>query len=163
MESETPPLNTAADEARQRGNNLYKQGKLRRAETAYLEASRIAPDDARPLSNLAAVYYELAEYANCADTCRASLLLLGKDGGEASADKTRIRLFKALLFSQKTDEANDVLSQITSGEARKTLESLPARASISPQSPSSLLSTRKKLLDRVPRYRTVLYVNLPVF
>ncbi|CAG9981361.1 unnamed protein product [Clonostachys byssicola] len=146
MESETPPLNTAADEARQRGNNLYKQGKLREAETAYLEASRIASDDARPLSNLAAVYYELA----------TSLLLLGKDGGEASADKTRIRLCKALFFSQKTDEANDVLSQITSVEARKTLESLPARASISPQSPSSLLSTRKKLLDRVPRYRTVL-------
>jgi hypothetical protein len=129
------------------------------AETAYLEASRIAPDDVRLLSNLAAVYYELADYAKCAATCRASLLLLEKDGGEAPADKTRIRLCKALLFSQRTDEASDVLSQITSGEARKTLEPLPARASISPQSPSSLLSTRKKLLDRVSRYRTVLYVN----
>lgn len=67
-----------------------------------------------------------------------------------------------LLFYNKADEANDVLSQRTSGEARKTLEPLSARASISPQSPSSLLSTRKKLLDRVSRYRTVLYVNLPV-
>ncbi|CAH0057403.1 unnamed protein product [Clonostachys solani] len=153
MESRTP---AAADEARQRGNNLYKQGKLRRAATAYLEAARVAPDDARPLFNLAAVYYELAEYTKCADTCRAALLLLEKDGGEVPADKTRIRLCKALLFSQKTDEAKDVLSQVTSGEARKMLELLPARASISPQPPSSLLATRKKLLDRVPRYRTVL-------
>jgi exonuclease VII small subunit len=35
MESETSPLNTSADEARQRGNNLYKQGKLRQAQARY--------------------------------------------------------------------------------------------------------------------------------
>lgn len=60
------------------------------AESAYLEACRLAPDDPRPLSNLAAVYFEPAQYTKCAGTCRKALNLLHGDVQALQADKARI-------------------------------------------------------------------------
>jgi Flp pilus assembly protein TadD len=55
------------------------------AESAYQEAMTLAPDDPLPHSNLAAVYFELGQYAQCAKFCRESLARVGQDGQQSQS------------------------------------------------------------------------------
>lgn len=115
----------------------------------------LAPDDPLPYSNLTAVYFELGQYAKCAKFCRKSLARVGQDGQQSQSlrDKNHLRLAKALLFSNKLDESGAALSEVISEDTRKGLQASLARVSHIPSSKEGRDSTRKKLLDTVPRYK----------
>jgi hypothetical protein len=68
-------------------------------------------------------------------------------------DKYHLRLAKALLFSNKLDESGAALSEVISEDTRKGLQASLARVSHIPSSKEGRDSTRKKLLDTVPRYK----------
>lgn len=126
------------------------------AESAYLDASRLAPEDARPQSNLAAVYFELGRYPDCTDACRKALDLLGKDSQGGLVDRTRVRLARSLVFSGKLQEARDALSEVESEQSRKALEPSLARTLNLPASHDEIQADRKRLIDDVAYYRAPL-------
>jgi hypothetical protein len=111
----------------------------------------LAPDDPLPYSNLAAVYF--GQYAKCAKFCRESLARVDQDAQQSLRDKNYLRLAKALLFSNKFDESSAVLSEVTSEDTRKGLQASLSRVSHIPSSKERRDTTRKKLLDNVPRYK----------
>ena len=99
------------------------------------------------------MYFELAKYAKCAEACRKSLNPLGEDSQEPLADKTRIRLVKSLVFSNKPKEAYAVLPSVVSEESRNALRSSLSRILLLPHSQQDQTEIRGKLISSVARYR----------
>lgn len=63
-------LKKAAEAAKQRGNELYKQKQFAEAVTCYNEAIEKDPTNISYVSNLAAVKLEMGEYDACIDDCK---------------------------------------------------------------------------------------------
>jgi len=64
---------TPAQEAKNRGNELYKAKQFSEAIAAYDEAIALDPTNALFLNNKAAVYIELGEIDKAVDTCKAAI------------------------------------------------------------------------------------------
>ncbi|KAB5531425.1 hypothetical protein GE09DRAFT_1228224 [Coniochaeta sp. 2T2.1] len=81
-----------------RGNDLYKQGNLGQAETAYMLAASLAPDDPTPLSNFS--------------------LELAKDvpGDDEATERERkalnTRLAKCYVHGRQFDNAREAIKQV---------------------------------------------------
>jgi stress-induced-phosphoprotein 1 len=60
----------AAEDAKTRGNNYYKQKQFPEAIACYEEAIEKDPSNMSYISNLAAVRLELKEYDACIDLCK---------------------------------------------------------------------------------------------
>ncbi|KAI1766876.1 hypothetical protein GGR53DRAFT_528115 [Hypoxylon sp. FL1150] len=111
-----------AAKARERGNQLYKERLFSQAVEAYEKASRLAPGDPTPLSNLSAIHFETGRYADCVDSTAKALGLL-QPGAETGALRQRllVRQARAYLHQSKLDEAEKLLDHV---EPDKDLESL---------------------------------------
>lgn len=106
------------------------------------------PQDSRPLSNLAAIYFERAQYAECSNFCERALPLIDIESQASLAEKTRIRLAKSSLFSRNIENAKTTVLEVTSEESRKALQASLSRI------PDPCLNKdqpvmRKELLDRI--------------
>ena len=107
----TPPLELAA-KAREGGTARYRQGKIGEAAQWYSMAHRLSPTDPTPLSNRAACWLELGEYAQAAgDTQEA--LRLSKE--EPDRMKLLSRLGKAQFFAGEAAAAADTLRRVRDG------------------------------------------------
>ncbi|RQM25183.1 hypothetical protein B5M09_000762 [Aphanomyces astaci] len=95
----------AADEAKARGNALYKQKQFPEAIAAYEEALSKDPTNMSYLSNLAAVYLELKDYDQCIVQCKKAVEV----GREYRADysliaKAYVRIATAYIKQGETEE-----------------------------------------------------------
>ena len=73
------------------------------AAQKYHEAVQLAPEDATPLSNLSAVYYEMGLYTKSIDSVESALRLPSSD---ELRSKLRLRLIRSLLQAQRYDQAD---------------------------------------------------------
>lgn len=89
------PSFSAAEALKQRGNELYKVGKLEKALGLYSDA--VAADQTNPVyaSNRSACLFEMGRYDECAKDVEACLRLLGTD--EATDEKSSGALRSKLL------------------------------------------------------------------
>lgn len=102
---------SAAEEAKQRGNDYFKTGKYRDAISAYTEAINHDEKDATLLLNRSAAYMALSDYKRAhADTTKALGLL-----GDAPTAKALIRHAKCLLGLGKPREATAAMQPVLSG------------------------------------------------
>ena len=75
------------------------------AAQKYREAVPLVPEDAIPLSNLSAVYYEMGLYTKSIDSVESALRLPSSD---ELRSKLRLRLIRSLLQVQRYDQADKV-------------------------------------------------------
>ncbi|KAK9770006.1 putative DUF4470 domain-containing protein [Seiridium cardinale] len=120
---EQADASTAASTARDRGNALYRAGKLTAAETAYTEAARLAPKDPRPLSNVSAVKFEMGNYIGAAIFGEKALKILQNDPDPTLEQKIRARLANSYLYARKPAQAKTAVSEITAENDRDNLSS----------------------------------------
>ncbi|KAM7183786.1 hypothetical protein V8F33_013365 [Rhypophila sp. PSN 637] len=104
-DTDSPGRPDLAAQAREKGNALYKKGKLEQAETAYTLASSLAPNDPAPISNLSAVKFEMGYFAQ-AVKLSVKALSLSQDSPQDKRDRLLIRLAKSYL-DQKVDPARE--------------------------------------------------------
>ena len=76
------------------------------AAQKYQEAVQLAPEDATPLSNPSAVYYEMGLYVKSINSVERALRL---PSGDQLRSKLRLRLIRSLLQAQRYDQANEAL------------------------------------------------------
>ncbi|KJX97970.1 hypothetical protein TI39_contig450g00005 [Zymoseptoria brevis] len=81
------------DDLRSQGNIAYKAGKLEEAIDFYNQASRSNIEDARPVSNLSAAFYELDDYTSAIEASDRALCL-------TSDSRSKQKLFLRELKSQ---------------------------------------------------------------
>lgn len=112
-----------SEDARQKGNELYKAGKITECElttkllcscekltvaglTFYEQASKLAPEDPSPWSNLSAAHYELGDYAASIAACDSALNLLALAPDDQDRDdhavRTRLLLRQAKAYHLAT-------------------------------------------------------------
>jgi hypothetical protein len=124
------------------------------AKSSFKEASRLAPKDAVPLSNLSAVEFELGNYVGCSLFSQKALGLLElQEGTEAMKQKILLRLTKAYMHISKLDDAASVLTKLNPSEARSTLEQSLTQAQLLQKEFPEENALRMLFLDRLPRYR----------
>ncbi|KAK4448655.1 tetratricopeptide [Podospora aff. communis PSN243] len=106
---------TSAEEARQRGNELYKKGKLVEAEAEYKKTAVLAPADPSPLSNLSSLKFEQGQYSIASLYILKSLKLADENDAnqddEAAVKKRKTlqeRLVKCYMHQSRFDEARQV-------------------------------------------------------
>lgn len=146
---------TNAVQARERGNALYKQGKLDEAEIAYKEASSLAPDDPSPVSNLSAVKFETGRFEQAAELA-AKALSLSEDAAQDRKDRLLIRLAKSYLHAGKFSDSLAAAKRMAEGKERDSLiVDLNLLLGLERQS-ADASSARKNIATRLPRYRPVL-------
>jgi tetratricopeptide (TPR) repeat protein len=172
---------TSAEEARKRGNDLYKQGKLKDgkqgvhpklygllltqfpAEAAFEQAASLAPDDPAPLSNLSSVQFELGNYDEAARLIQRSLALTKDVPGDEAADRKKqmlyARLGKCYMHDSKFEEAREVVEQVTDNELKAALgATIDVLAAWRSSSSSRDQATHRSLVfDRLPRFKPYLY------
>ncbi|KAI1388457.1 uncharacterized protein F4822DRAFT_429081 [Hypoxylon trugodes] len=151
-----------ATKARERGNGLYREGKLSEAVKAYEAAAKLAPSDPSPLSNLSAVYFETGKYAECIKFAAKALSLNKTDAKtEKMREKLLVRQAKANLYLSNIPEAEKLLDQLgpdtDSSGLRDLLKGLKVSDAFSPHSTSLL-----EMLFQMPRLRPSL-VDLPEY
>ena len=107
----TPPLELAA-QAREGGTARYRQGKIGEAAQWYSMAHRLSPTDPKPLSNRAACWLELGEYAQAAGDTQEALRL-----SKEEPDRVKLlgRLGKAQFFAGEAAAAADTLRRVHDG------------------------------------------------
>lgn len=76
------------------------------AAQKYREAAQLAPEDATPLSNLSAVFYEMGLYTKSINSVESALRRPSVDGLRS---KLRPRLIRSLLQAQRYDQADKAL------------------------------------------------------
>ncbi|EGG03113.1 uncharacterized protein MELLADRAFT_65872 [Melampsora larici-populina 98AG31] len=109
-----------AEEARQRGNELYKACKIHDAIEAYKVASALLPSDPTPLSNLSAATFEAGDYETSIQYSTKALALLEQ---EADDDPRKQKLLTRLSKAKRYHcEPDDLIAKET---LRKTLLRLP--------------------------------------
>ena len=167
---------TRAEEARKRGNELYKQGNLGQgefsysalfkklhvvltleppsAETAYKLAATLAPEDPTPHSNLSSVKFELGQYSAAIDFINKTLKLANDvPAVDEAAQRKRTalytRLAKSYVYECQFDKAREAIKRVPDGELKSAVDSTIDRCEAWMTSDHS---HRKLVLDRVPRY-----------
>jgi len=107
----TPLLELAA-KAREGGTARYRQGKIGEAAQWYSMAHRLSPTDPKPLSNRAACWLELGEYAQAAGDTQEALRLSNEE-----PDRVKLlgRLGKAQFFAGEAAAAADTLRRVHDG------------------------------------------------
>ncbi|KAI2783149.1 hypothetical protein F4815DRAFT_381571 [Daldinia loculata] len=111
-----------AAEARERGNDLYREGRFSEASKEYQKAATLAPSDPSPLSNLSAVSFEIGRYAECVDFAAKALgLLKAGPGHDTLEQKLLVRQAKAYLHLSSLDDAEDVSNKLEPGKEANDL------------------------------------------
>ncbi|KAI0884846.1 uncharacterized protein GGS22DRAFT_189057 [Annulohypoxylon maeteangense] len=153
-----------ADEARKRGNELYKSHQISQAINAYKEAAALAPLDPFPLSNLSIANFEAGKYAQCIHFSNKALELLNADDQDTSIarHKLLVRKVKACLHLSLLDEAEKLLRELGSSKESENL-----RNSVRAMNEFKTHSTSSKLLREVilqlPRLRPCIQDNPDFF
>ena len=76
------------------------------AALKYLEAVKLAPEDATSLSNLSAVYYEMGLYTKSIQSIETALKIPATD---ELTSKLRSRLLRSLLQAQMYEQVDEAL------------------------------------------------------
>ena len=98
-----------AEEAKERGNQLYKAKNLDAAIAAYDEAIALEPNNILYCNNKAAVYIEKGEYDTAIDICNAALEK-GKVCKASYEDKAKVYQRIAAAYLKKNDYENAIKS-----------------------------------------------------
>ncbi|KAI0385283.1 hypothetical protein F5Y04DRAFT_245462 [Hypomontagnella monticulosa] len=108
--------------ARERGNELYRKGRLSEATKEYQAAANLAPSDPSPLSNLSAAAFETGKYAECVEFATRALDLLKVDPATSNTRRKLLaRQAKAYCQLSNLNKAQEVLDQLGSGEDANSL------------------------------------------
>ncbi|KAK6066355.1 tetratricopeptide [Seiridium cupressi] len=153
---EEADASTAASAARDRGNALYRAGKLTAAETAYTEAARLAPKDPRPVSNVSAVKFEMGNYIGAAIFSEKALKLLQNDSDPALEQKIRVRLAESYLYARKPAQAKTAVSEITAENDRRQLEHSISAIEASDREQPDIKKLRIAVIEKLPRFKVAL-------
>ena len=121
------------------------------AAQKYQEAVQLAPEDATPLSNLSAVYYEMGLYLKSIDSIESALRIPSAD---ELRSKLRLRLIRSLLQAQRYDQAEEALRDF-SGQ----LDDAVLPSTVSHSKTISQIGKRQamsKIVIQLPRYMPTL-------
>ncbi|KAF2809756.1 uncharacterized protein BDZ99DRAFT_499050 [Mytilinidion resinicola] len=110
MASEDNALRAAS--LRDEGNGFYKAGNMVQAVKSYSEATTLAPDDAKPLSNLSAASFEMGKYADAVKYAESALRKLPGDEF-ALRRRCRLRILKAHIHTKRHNLASGTMRQLT--------------------------------------------------
>lgn len=150
--SSTPPTSEAL---RAQGNDLYKSDKIDQAIPLYLQAAELAPQDAAPLLNLSAAYYETGDYVSC---LRASDQALDLLVDQAKRQKILLRKAKAHAFLQDFDHAASLLDEIEPSDEKFELERAVVDASQSRRAEQNAKAIHNRIIVDLPRCKQQMYV-----
>lgn len=121
------------------------------AAQKYQEAVQLAPEDATPLSNLSAVFYEMGLYRKSIDSVESAL---EKPSTEELRSRLRPRLIRSLLQAQRYDQADealrDPLDQVDDASLLSTVSQSKSMSQISKRQAIS------KIIMQLPRYMPTL-------
>lgn len=169
-------VHTDSAAARQRGNELYRAGKLAQglhsqsksrttqeleltmitAEKAYEEALRLDPQDAAPLTNLSALKFELGQYDLSVQRIEQALSLPVAALDVEKQQKLYARWTKCQL-NLLSIKAQDHLDQLAEDGASQTLkESVQETYQLWKAVPATT-AHRKRTLDRLPCLKSYMY------
>lgn len=124
------------------------------AAQKYLEAIQLAPEDATPLSNLSAVYYEMGLYIKSINSVESALRL---PSAEELSSKLRFPLIRSLLQAQRYDQADETLHD-PSGQVDDAI----LLSTISHSKTMSQIGKRQamsKIVNQLPRYMPTLILG----
>ncbi|KAI0843718.1 hypothetical protein F5Y06DRAFT_9719 [Hypoxylon sp. FL0890] len=142
-----------ATKIRERGNDLYRKGKLGEAVKAYEKAASLAPSDPSPLSNLSAANFEAGKYSECVDFATKALSLLKDDANAAVArQRLLIRQAKAYLHLSRLEEAVKLFDQLNPTKEKEDLSNLCNGSKEFATFSAQLASSREAILQ-LPRLR----------
>ncbi|KAK8085415.1 hypothetical protein PG997_006686 [Apiospora hydei] len=111
-----------AEEARVRGNGLYKTGKLSDAIKAYTEACELDNATYLPLSNLSAAYYEVGKYHESIVSAKKTLQMIAETPeSETAKQKLLVRMAKGFLYLQNLEITESIVDAIESESERANL------------------------------------------
>ncbi|KAF2491118.1 hypothetical protein BU16DRAFT_621773 [Lophium mytilinum] len=110
MASEDNALRAAS--LRDEGNGFYKIGNMVQAVKSYSESTTLAPDDAKPLSNLSAAYFEMGRYTDAVKYAECALRKLPGDEF-ALRRRCRLRIMKAHIHNKRHSLAWGTMRQLT--------------------------------------------------
>ncbi|KAK1752247.1 tetratricopeptide [Echria macrotheca] len=150
-----------ADEARKRGNELYKLGKLTEAEAEYKKAAKLDPQDPAPLSNLSSVKFELGHYAAAAAYILKALDLTGPaaDGDQQTGRKRNTlyeRLAKCYMHDSCFEEAEKIIDNVSDVTLQNSIRQTLKVATEWPRAADAVMSYRSLVFDRIPRFQACL-------
>lgn len=120
-----------AEAKKNQGNEFYKKRKFSEAITAYTAAVELDPQELTYYTNIAACYFELAEYEKCIEQCEQAITVGRSSGaydyvkmGKAIARKANalFKLGKMEESLQAYDEALLENNHYDIKEARKKVE-----------------------------------------
>lgn len=100
----------AAEAAKQRGNDLYKQKKFPEAIACYTEAIEKDPTNLSYVSNLAAVKLEMGDYDACIDDCKYVPLRIGSYATSRSICLTCVYCITRFVGKPLTSDARTALT-----------------------------------------------------
>ncbi|KAK8115740.1 hypothetical protein PG984_012242 [Apiospora sp. TS-2023a] len=111
-----------AEEVRQRGNALYKKGKLTDAIKAYTEAWELHKSNYLPLSNLSAAYFETGQYRESVEFANNALQILAETpDSEPPKQKLLVRMTKSLLYLRDLETVKPIMERIEGKDERASL------------------------------------------
>jgi tetratricopeptide (TPR) repeat protein len=154
---------------RERGNGLYKGGKLLEgnhlqlhlrlkedyltlllaAIDAYRDACATAPEDPRPLSNLSATHFEVGDYRESIKTAQHALTLLHSQSDPLKS-RLQTRLAKAYVLRRRYKEAAEVLD--SSEHQDRAMTEAVEHANSTLEHVGDTSNYRMKIIDSLPRY-----------
>jgi tetratricopeptide (TPR) repeat protein len=155
LESDYEP---SAEDARQRGNDLYRQKRFADAIEQYKEAATLAPTDTAPMGNLSAALFELGDYQQCVQVCQDALTMVGQMDGPNDALRQKLLLGQAKAALHTFDmngvatAAKDVTDDSAKAELKQCAQLYKQSLQLYPDAKSSLA---KLLLDK-PRYKPMM-------
>ncbi|KAF2494790.1 hypothetical protein BU16DRAFT_540038 [Lophium mytilinum] len=140
---------------RERGNALYKGGKLIQAIDAYKRACSASPEDARPLSNLSASYFETGEYDNSIKSAEAALQLL-KSPDDPLRARLWTRISKAHMHADRWKEAEKASRElaVTDDDGLKSAleHAIRVEKDIETRAPQGMFTYASNVTQILPRY-----------
>lgn len=119
----------------------------------------MAPRDSAPISNLSAVSFETGRYLDAVNFIRQALELSESDSDqEPKRQKLYARLIKSLMYTNKIEEAQKVLSYLTDtytseGFSKDILRTNIAAILDLQASATDTSQLRLQILDRLPLYK----------
>ncbi|CRG86658.1 RNA-directed RNA polymerase L [Talaromyces islandicus] len=151
-----------AQQLREKGNALYKKGKLTEAIKTYQDAARHAGnDDCLPWSNLSAAYFETGQYEQAATSALRALALCSRSDNnrrEAASLEKKLppRVFRAYLHTHQYAMARQWLKRYETAAAPDELHqyrsSLDRAEAVWKATPDEK-RFRRDLEAEAPRYR----------
>ncbi|KAF2804583.1 uncharacterized protein BDZ99DRAFT_467274 [Mytilinidion resinicola] len=146
---------TDVNDHRERGNALYKSGKLIQAIDAYKKACTASPEDARRLSNLSATYFEIGEYDNSIKPAEAAIKLL-KSPDDPLRVRLQTRISKAHMHCcrwKEAEEASRKLGATDDDEFNSALKhAIRLERDIETKAPQGMFTYVSNVTQLVPRY-----------